>query len=124
MDKLVLLAGYLKIHRLNSANAHVTEANTLLTATEEQAELVMNQIHVHKPAAGQAAAWAQAQGIVVPHAMAKPVMALKPDKHSFDANLGGTALVEATLYLVPLILQLPHLSHCGPASLSHHLHQR
>ena len=37
MDKLVLLTGYLQIHRLASASAHVTEANTLLTATEEQA---------------------------------------------------------------------------------------
>ena len=89
MDKLVLLAGYLQIHRLASAAAHVTEANNLLTATEEQAELVMNQIHAHEPAAGQGAAWAQAHGVAVPHATAKPTMALKPDKLSFDANLGA-----------------------------------
>ena len=44
-DKLILLASYLQLHQLQSAAAHVTEAGNLLTATEEQAELVMNQIH-------------------------------------------------------------------------------
>ena len=74
MDKLVLLAGYLQIHRLTFTAAHVTEANNLLTATEEQADLVMKQIHAHEPAAGQDAAWAQAQGVIVSNATAKPVM--------------------------------------------------
>ena len=66
MDKLVILAAYLQLHGLASAQAHVTEANTLLTATEEQSELVMNQIHAHEPAAGPGAAWAAAQGTAAP----------------------------------------------------------
>ena len=68
MDKLVILAAYLQLHRLDSAAAHVTEANNLLKATSDQAELVMNQVHAHEPAGGPGAAWAAAQGIAPPRA--------------------------------------------------------
>ena len=89
MDKLVILAAYLQLHRLDSAAAHVTEANNLLKATSDQAELVMNQIHAHEPAGGPGAQWAANQGFAPPTAAAKPIMALKPDKLSFEDNLGA-----------------------------------
>ena len=58
------------------------------TLKKEQAELVMNQIHAHEPAAGPGAAWAAAQG-VGPVVVARPIMALRPKKLSFGNNLGA-----------------------------------
>ena len=40
-DKLIFLSSYLQLHQLASAAAHVQEANTLLTSTEEQSELLL-----------------------------------------------------------------------------------
>ena len=39
-NRLTLLASYLSLHILESADAHVTEAKTLATATEEQSQKV------------------------------------------------------------------------------------
>ena len=88
MDKLVILAAYLQLHQLTSAQVHATEANNLLKVTAEQSEKVLKQIHDNDPGAGPGAAWAAAQNLG-PMAAAKPIMALKPDKLGFDDNLGA-----------------------------------
>ena len=44
-----MLASYLNLHTLVLADAHVTEAATLATATETQSQKVMTQVHNHEP---------------------------------------------------------------------------
>ena len=90
MDKLVILAAYLQLHGLNSAQVHVTEANNLLKPTSDQAAKVMLQIHDHDAEADPGVAWPAAQGLAgAATLVAKPVMALKPEKLNFDDNLGA-----------------------------------
>ena len=48
-DRLTLLASYLSLHTLESAEAHVTEAETLATATETLVDKVIEQVHNHEP---------------------------------------------------------------------------
>ena len=48
-DRLTLLASYLSLHTLESAEAHVTEAEALATETEEQAQNIITQVHEHEP---------------------------------------------------------------------------
>ena len=86
-DRLNIFVDWFNLHTLESAAAHVAEA---ATTTETLVDRVMEQIHNYDPpvvagAAGGAGALAgqQAQGPT-----AKPVMALKPEKLSFDSNLG------------------------------------
>ena len=87
-DRLNIFSSWLNLHTLESAAAHVAEAETLAIATETLVNRVIEQIHNHDPpipggAAGAPAPQAQAQATT-----AKPVIALKPDRLSFDANLG------------------------------------
>ena len=89
-DRLNIFADWLNLHTLESAAAHVAEAATLTTETETLVDRVMAQIHNYNPpivagAAGGAGMLAgqQAQG-----PKAKPVIALKPEKLSFESNLG------------------------------------
>ena len=91
-DRLNIFASWLQLHNLESAVAYVAEAATLAAATEALGNRVSENIHNHDPpivagaAAGAAGAPApQAQGQAT---TAKPVMALKPDRLSLDANLG------------------------------------
>ena len=85
-DRLSIFASWLNLHTLESAEAHVTEAPTLATATETLVNKVIEQVHEHKP--DEAVMFPAQQQLQPQHIAAKPVMALKPDKLSFDANLG------------------------------------
>ena len=86
-DRLNIFASWLNLHTLESAAAHVTEAETLATATETLVNKVIEQVHNHEP---DKAVMFPAQQVLQPqHNAAKPVMALKLDKPSFDANLGA-----------------------------------
>ena len=87
-DRLTLLASYLSLHTLELADAHVTEAKTLATATEEQSQKVMTQMHEHETNDTELIQALQLGHGVQGQSGAKLVMALKPDKLSFDANLG------------------------------------
>ena len=62
----------------------------MATATETLVNRVIEQIHNHEPPvlAGAAGMLAAQQAPPVQGNTAKPVMALKPDRLSFDANLG------------------------------------
>ena len=87
-DGLNIFSSWLNIHQLESAAVHVAKAAGLATATEAIVNRVMEQIHNYDPpvaagGAGGAGILAGQQG-----PMAKPVMALKPEKLSFDSNLG------------------------------------
>ena len=62
-----------------------TEAEVCIKNTQEQAEKVYTQIHDQPNDQGTPAP-AQGGGVTT---AAKPIMALKPDKLSFDANLGS-----------------------------------
>ena len=84
--RLNIFASWLNLHTLESAAAHVTEAETLATATETLVNKVIEQVHEHEP---PEAVMVPAQQALQPqHTAAKPVMALKPDKLLFDATLG------------------------------------
>ena len=89
-DRLNIFASWLNLHTLEAAAAHVTKAETLATATEALVNRVIEQIHNHEPPipAGAAGMLATQQAPPVQANTAKPVMALKPDRLSFDANLG------------------------------------
>ena len=89
-DRLNIFVAWLELHELASAEEHQEEADTLATATETLVNRVMQGIHDYEPpvaagvgGAGHQEAMPQAYGPT-----AKPVMALKPDKLSFDSNLG------------------------------------
>ena len=88
-DRLNIFAAWLDLHELASAEDHKEDADTLATATETLVNRVMQGIHNHDLPAG--AAGGAGQIVALPQAYgptAKPVMALKPDKLSFDSNLG------------------------------------
>ena len=89
-DRLNIFAAWLALHELASAEDHTTEADNLATATEALADRVMQGIHNYEPpvAAGAAGAAGQAAPLQIQGPTAKPVMALKPEKLSFDSNLG------------------------------------
>ena len=89
-DRLNIFASWLDIHQLESAAVHVAEAATLATATETLANRVMEQIHNYDPLviAGAAGGAGVLAGQQAQAPTAKPVMALKPEKLSFDSNLG------------------------------------
>ena len=84
-DHLNIFASWLQLHNLESAPAHVAEAATLTAATEALVNRVIEKIHDHDPLIVAGAPAPHAQGHPT---AAKPVMALKPDRLSFDANLG------------------------------------
>ena len=86
LDRLTLLAEYLSLHTLESAEAHITEAETLAKETETLVDKVIEQVHNHEP--DEAVVFPAQQQLLPQQNTAKPVMALKPDKLSFDANLG------------------------------------
>ena len=73
---------------MESAEAHVTEAATLATDEEEQSQKVMTQVHDHEPDDTDLIQALQVDQNIQGQSGAKPVMALKPDKLIFDANLG------------------------------------
>ena len=85
-DRLNIFASWLNLHTLESAGAHVTEAETLATATETLVNKVIEQVHEHEPPEADMILAQQAPQ--AQHTASKPVMALKPDKLSFDGNLG------------------------------------
>ena len=85
--RLTLLASYLSLHTLESAGVHVTEAKTLATATEEQSQKVMTQVYEHEPDDTELIQALQLGQGVQGQSGVKQVMALKPDKLRFDANL-------------------------------------
>ena len=89
-DRLNIFSSWLALHELASAAVHVAEAATLATATENLVHTVMEDIHNYKPpvAAGAAGGAGQVAVQQVQGPTTKPVMALKPDKLSFDSNLG------------------------------------
>ena len=88
-DRLNIFAAWLTLHELESALVHNDEAENLAVDTLAIAERVMESVHNYEPpvaaagAAGGAGLAAPLQGSTV-----KPVMALKPEKLSFDSNLG------------------------------------
>ena len=61
-DRLLLLANYLSIHGLQSAPAHVTEAENLRKATEEQADKVINDANSRTPNRGPCRRWSSRMG--------------------------------------------------------------
>ena len=85
-DRVTIFTSWLNLHTLESAAAHVTEAKTLATATETLVNKVIEQVHDHKP--DEAVMFPAQQKLQQQHNATKPVMALKPDKLSLDANLG------------------------------------
>ena len=90
-DRLNIFAAWLALHELASAAVHLAEAATLATATENLVHTVMEDIHNYKPPVVAGGAGGAGQVAVPPPVQgptAKPVMALKPDKLSFDSNLG------------------------------------
>ena len=90
-DRLNIFAAWLDLHKLASAEEHKDEAETLATATETLVNRVMQGIHDYDPPVAAGAAGGAGQILALPQAYgptAKPVMALKPDKLSFDSNLG------------------------------------
>ena len=92
-DRLNIFSAWLALHELESADVHVDEAQALATATEVLADTVMQSIHNYEPpvpvaAAGAARGAGQAAPLQIQGPAAKPVMALKPEKLSFDSNLG------------------------------------
>ena len=87
-DHLTLLASYLNLHTLQSVEVHATEAETLATETETLVDKVITQVHNHEPNEAVIFQVQQAQMQLPQHNAAKPVMALKPEKLTFNANLG------------------------------------
>ena len=80
-DRPATLADYLVLYKLDTARHRCTKE------TQKQVEEVYKQIHDHQPNDQDApAALAQAGGATYG---AKPILALKPDKLSFDINLGS-----------------------------------
>ena len=89
-DRLNIFAAWLDLHELASAEVHIAEAATLATATETLVNRVMQGIHNYEPpvVAGAVGGASQVAPLQVYGPAAKPVMALKPEKLSFDSNLG------------------------------------
>ena len=88
-DRLNIFASWFNLHTLESAAAQVTEAETLATATETLVTKVIKQVHNHEPPEAAAAMIPAPQAPQAQGTAAKLVMALKPDRLSFDANLGA-----------------------------------
>ena len=92
-DRLNIFSAWLTLHQLESAEVHTEEAENLAVDTTALAERVLETIHNYEPpvpvaAAGAAGGAGQAAPLHVQGPTAKPVMALKPEKLSFDSNLG------------------------------------
>ena len=86
-DRLNIFAAWLTLHELESAQVHSDEAENLAVDTLALAERVMESVHNYEAAAAGAAGGA-GQAAPLQGPAAKPVMALKPEKLSFDSNLG------------------------------------
>ena len=89
-DRLNIFSAWLTLHELESALAHAEEADALAVDTTALAERVLEGVHNYEPPvpAGAAGGAGQAAPLHIQGPTAKPVMALKPEKLSFDSNLG------------------------------------
>ena len=87
-DRLAIPTGYLTRYKIETGPVLATEADTFMKNTQEQAEAVYKQKHEDQPNHQEISAPAQG-GIAT---AAKPIMAWKPDKLSFDANLDSVRL--------------------------------
>ena len=87
-DRLNIFSAWLTLHELESAEVHSDEAENLAVDTLALAERVMESVHNYEPPVVAGAAGGAGQVAPLQGPTAKPVMALKPEKLSFDSNLG------------------------------------